>query len=148
MGFTQTIEPVMKFLPILLGLMVSACAYQDKQPQSYSEQSQNMLTHNVFFDLKNNDQESIDALIAGCYNYLAPHDGIVFFSAGPRATEKQRDVNDLGFDVALNVIFKDVEAHDAYQVSAPHKEFIEVHKDNWAKVRVFDGTASSDDQPS
>ncbi|MFC7292216.1 Dabb family protein [Hirschia litorea] len=138
----------MKYLALALTLFAAACAQSPTQTASYSEQTNNMLTHNVFFDLKNKDEASVNALIDACYKYLAPHEGIVFFSAGPRVKEKQRDVNDLDFDVALNVIFKDVESHDAYQVSDIHMEFIKLYKDNWAKVRVFDGAASVANQPN
>ncbi len=137
----------MKILAAALALTLTACVQTTPKVQSYSEQTNDMLTHNVFFDLKNNDEASVNALIDACYKYLAPHEGIVFFSAGPRVVDKQRDVNDLDFDVALNVIFKDVASHDAYQISEIHMEFIKLYKDNWAKVRVFDGSASAANQP-
>ena len=100
-----------------------------------------LLTHSVFFDLKQDDPESINALVEGCYEYLAPHDGIIYFSAGPRHTDYQRDVNDLDFDVALTIVFESTAAQDAYQVTEPHLEFIETFNENWASVRVFDSTA-------
>lgn len=137
----------MKILAAALALALTACVQTTPKVQSYSEQTNDMLTHNVFFDLKNNDEASVNALIDACYKYLAPHEGIVFFSAGPRVVDKQRDVNDLDFNVALNVIFKDVASHDAYQISEIHMEFIKLYKDNWAKVRVFDGSASAANQP-
>lgn len=140
----------MKYLAIASILLLSACSthHQQNAPKSYSEQTQDMLTHVVFFDLKDESAASTEELINACYKYLAPHDGIVFFSAGPRVVEKQRDVNDLDFEVALTVIFKDVESHDAYQESEIHKEFIKLYSHNWDKVRVFDGAASSANQPS
>ncbi|MEO1188202.1 MAG: Dabb family protein [Pseudomonadota bacterium] len=100
-----------------------------------------MLTHAVFFDLKNDDPASIQALIDGCYEYLAPHDGIVYFSAGARHLDYQREVNDLGFDVALTIVFENTAAQDAYQVTEPHLQFIETFNENWASVRVFDSLA-------
>ncbi|NNU14968.1 Dabb family protein [Parvularcula sp. ZS-1/3] len=96
------------------------------------------LTHAVFFELKNDDPASVQALVDGCYEFLAPHDGIVFFAAGPRHKDYQRDVNDLDFDVALTIVFEDTAAQDAYQVTEPHMEFIETYQDNWEGVRVFD----------
>ena len=100
-----------------------------------------LLTHSVFFDLKQDDPESINALVDGCYEYLAPHDGIIYFSAGARHADYQRDVNDLDFDVALTIVFESTAAQDAYQVTEPHLEFIETFNENWASVRVFDSTA-------
>jgi len=102
-----------------------------------------MLTHSVFFELKDSDEASIQALVDGCYKYLAPHDGIVYFSAGPRHADYQRDVNDLTFDVALTVVFEDTAAQEAYQVTEPHLQFIAEFNENWVGVRVFDSLAPS-----
>lgn len=106
-----------------------------------------LLTHSVFFDLKENDAASVQTLVDGAYKYLEPHDGIVHFSAGPRHTDYNRDVNDLDFDVALTIVFENTAAQEAYQVTQPHQQFIIEHEDNWKKVRVFDsfapGTLSS-----
>lgn len=104
-----------------------------------------MLTHAVYFDLKQDDAASVQALIDGFYEYLAPHDGIVYFSAGARHTDYQREVNDLGFDVALTIVFENTAAQDAYQVTEPHLQFIEEFNENWASVRVFDSLAPSQD---
>ena len=105
------------------------------------EKAPALLTHSVFFELKENDETSIQSLVDGCYKYLAPHDGIVYFSAGPRHTDYQRDVNDVTFDVALTIVFESIKAQDAYQVTDPHKQFIKEFSDNWASVRVFDSRA-------
>ncbi len=107
--------------------------------------SEPMLTHAVYFDLKQDDAASVQALIDGCYEYLAPHDGIVHFSAGARHTDYKRDVNDLGFDVALTIVFENTAAQDAYQVTEPHLQFIEEFNENWASVRVFDSLAPAQD---
>lgn len=115
------------FLVLIISYNANA---EDKKPP--------MLTHAVFFELKENDEASIKELIDGCYKYLAPHDGIIYFSAGPRHTDYKRDVNDLNFDVALTVVFESIEAQDAYQVTEPHKQFIAKFSKNLANVRVFD----------
>ena len=69
---------------------------------------------------------------------------IVYFSAGARHLDYQREVNDLTFDVALTVVFESTEAQDAYQVTEPHMQFIEEFNENWASVRVFDSLAPTD----
>lgn len=96
------------------------------------------LAHMVYFKLKDTSKSASDKLVADCLKYLKPHEGIIYFSAGILARELKRDVNDHNFDVALHVVFKDLAAHDAYQESAPHNEFIAQNKENWEKVRVFD----------
>jgi hypothetical protein len=97
-----------------------------------------MLVHDVFFTLKDNSTEAKRNFVAACRKYLTKHPGEVFFAAGPRAQELKRDVNDQDFDVALQIVFKDQAAHDKYQDSARHKQFIKENKDKWTKVRVFD----------
>lgn len=90
---------------LVLSAMValSGTAYAHDHSEPY-------LTHAVFFDLNEDDPASVQALIDGCYEYLAPHDGIVYFSAGARHKDYQRDVNDLDFDVALTIVFENTAA--------------------------------------
>lgn len=116
----------------LSGCAISAQADQGAEPH---------LTHSVFFDLKDKDSASVQALVDGCYEYLAPHEGIVYFSAGPRHADYQREVNDLSFDVALTIVFENTAAQEAYQVTEPHLQFIDTFNANWASVRVFDSLA-------
>ena len=97
-----------------------------------------MLAHIVFFTLKDSSPEACQRLVAACNKYLSEHPGTVHYSAGTRAEQYQREVNDADFHVALNVIFDSTETHEAYQTAERHLQFIEENKDNWAKVRVFD----------
>ncbi len=53
-----------------------------------------------------------------------------------------RPVNDRDFDIALQTVFRDRAAHDAYQVAPRHKQFIAENSAMWAKVRVFDADVS------
>ena len=124
---------------ILLGLMMMTAG-----PALADEAKAPLLTHSVFFELKNDDAASVQALVDGCYEYLAPHDGIVYFSAGARHADYQREVNDLGFDVALTIVFESTDAQDAYQVTEPHLQFIDEFNDNWESVRVFDSLAPAE----
>lgn len=100
-----------------------------------------MLAHIVFFTLKENSDANRSALVEACNTYLDGHDGCVFFAAGTRTPDLQRDVNDQEFDVALHVVFASRADHDAYQTHDRHLKFIAENKDNWAKVRVFDSDA-------
>lgn len=128
-------EKIMRYvLALSAALAVSCAVHADEHPEPH-------LTHSVFFDLKEDDSASIQALIDGCYEYLAPHDGIVYFSAGARHTDYQREVNDLDFDVALTIVFENTAAQDAYQTTEPHLKFIEEFNLNWESVRVFDSLA-------
>ena len=95
-----------------------------------------MVSHNVYFTLK--DKAQADKLVAACHKYLKVHPGVVFFSAGKRATELVREVNDKEFDVSLMVVFKTKADHDRYQVAEQHKKFIAENSAGWERVRVFD----------
>ena len=97
-----------------------------------------VLAHDVYFTLKDASPAARKALVVACRKYLAGHDGAVFFAAGTRADEMQRDVNDRAFDVSLHVHFRDKAAHDAYQEHPRHKQFIAENQANWKTVRVFD----------
>ena len=97
-----------------------------------------MLSHIVYFTLNDSSDTACQKLVADCHRYLKPHEGIAFYAAGTLAKEYQRPVNDQAFHVALNVIFVTKEAHDAYQTSDAHLQFIAENKENWSQVRVFD----------
>ncbi len=97
-----------------------------------------MLTHNVYFSLFDNSEAAQENLLSEIKKYLAEHAGIVYFFAGRRQASFQRAVNDLNFDVALNIVFADQAAHDAYQTAPLHNEFIERNQSTWKQVRVFD----------
>lgn len=103
-----------------------------------AEPEQPMLSHDVFFTLKQDSPEARARLVAACKKYLSQHPGIVWFAAGGLAEEFQRDVNDRDFDVALHLVFESKAAHDKYQDSDAHHKFIEETKETWEKVRVFD----------
>jgi hypothetical protein len=97
-----------------------------------------MLSHDVYFTLKDNSPEAKKKLVAACKKYLTAHEGEVFFAAGALAESLKREVNDQQFDVALHIVFKDIASHDKYAVAKRHQQFIDENKDNWKKVRVFD----------
>lgn len=110
--------------------------------QSEAGGKEQLLAHMVYFSLKDNSPAAKEKLVAACRKYLTKHPGEVFFAAGTLATDLKREVNDLDFDVALHIVFKDKAAHDQYQVAERHEQFIKENKDNWKKVRVFDSYVS------
>lgn len=101
------------------------------------------LAHMVYFTLKDTSPEASEAMVEACHKYLKDHPGVLYFSAGVRGTEFERDVNDQQYHVALNVVFDNKDSHDKYQVAADHLEFIEENKAKWAQVRVFDSYVRS-----
>ncbi|MEO2015191.1 MAG: Dabb family protein [Fuerstiella sp.] len=97
-----------------------------------------MLSHMVYFTLKDSSEKACQKLVDACHEFLKPHDGIQFFAAGLLAPEFDRPVNVQDFHVALHVVFDTKDTHDVYQVSDKHLAFIEQGKSNWDQVRVFD----------
>jgi hypothetical protein len=97
-----------------------------------------MMSHNVYFSLKDNSPQAKQKLIAACKKYLSGHPDTVWFAVGSIAEEMKRDVNDRDFDVSLHLVFKNKAAYEPYAKATRHMKFIEENKDNWTKVRVFD----------
>lgn len=98
------------------------------------------LCHAVYFTLKHRTPEAAAKLVASCREHLTGHPGTVFFAAGIRAPEYDREVNDRDHDVALVIVFDSHAAHDAYQTAPRHEQFIADNATDWAQVRVFDAT--------
>lgn len=106
--------------------------------QNKNMKESNMLSHAVYFTMK--DKGSIDSLIKSCRTHLTDHPGAISFAVGRCASEYDRQVNDRAFDVALEIIFESHAAHDTYQTSDRHQQFIGDNAEKWAQVRVFDVT--------
>lgn len=96
------------------------------------------LAHLVFFTLNERTADARDAFVTACHKYLSGHQGVVHYSAGERGESYVRPVNDQQFDVALVLVFATEADHEAYQVSARHKEFLAEQSSKWASVRIFD----------
>ncbi|NBP52569.1 MAG: Dabb family protein [Actinobacteria bacterium] len=96
-----------------------------------------MLSHSVFFTLRDRTDAARRALVEGCRKHLTDHPGTAAFYVGTVA-DYDRQVNDRDFDVALHIVFESRAAHDAYQSAPRHDTFIAEHATTWAKVRVFD----------
>ena len=102
------------------------------------ESSGSMLSHSVYFALDDNSDAAVASLVADCKEYLSGHPGTVFFAAGTLAEEFNREVNDRDFDVVLFLVFEDRAAHDVYQDSPRHEQFLDRQSGNWKTIRVFD----------
>jgi hypothetical protein len=124
---------------IVAALAVAAClAFFGNGTTEAGKKGGMMLSHDVYFTLKDNSPKARQDLVDACKKYLSKHPGEVFFAAGTLVDDLKRELNDRDFDVALHIVFKDLAAHDKYQEAERHKQFIEEGKANWKKVRVFD----------
>ena len=104
-------------------------------------QTDRLLVHNVYFTLIDRSPAARQKLVDACRRYLPGHAGIVFFACGVLAEELDREVNVRDWDVGLHIVFQDQAAHDAYQESEPHHQFIAENRANWQMVRVLDSIA-------
>lgn len=97
-----------------------------------------MFSHVVIFWTDPAQPDAADQLLAGCNHYLRDIPGTVFFHVG-KMVPSHRPVVDQSYQVALNVVFTDKAAQDAYQVHPAHVEFVEkVFKRFCQKVQIFD----------
>ena len=96
-----------------------------------------MFSHVVIFWTDPANPNAADELIAGGKKYLAPIPGALQFHMG-KMVGSHRAVVDQTYQVALNLIFPDKAAQDAYQVHPEHVKFVDANKPTWAGVRVFD----------
>jgi hypothetical protein len=96
------------------------------------------VAHMVFFELKDKSAESKKKLVDACYKYLKNHDGVLYFSAGPRAEGVKEKVSAADWDVGLHIVFKDKASLAKYGPHADHQRFIAENKENWKGVKVYD----------
>jgi hypothetical protein len=57
---------------------------------------------------------------------------------GAPAGMEARPVRDSSYDFGLTVVFKDLAAHDAYQVDPLHEAFNHNFRPLWSRVQVYD----------
>ena len=97
-----------------------------------------MFSHVVIFWTDPAQPNAADELLAGANQYLRDIPGTVFFHVGKMATSP-RPVVDQSYQVALNVVFTDKAAQDAYQIHPDHVAFVEkVFKKVCKKVVIYD----------
>jgi hypothetical protein len=125
---------------LTLGLIVglSVPAYLVTRGADEKSAAGSLVSHDVYFALKDNSAKAKNHLVSACRKYLSKHPGEVFFAAGVRAEELKREVNDQDFDVALHIVFKTPADQERYQNAPRHKQFIQENRANWKRVRVFD----------
>lgn len=97
-----------------------------------------LLIHNVYFTLQENTPANREKLLAQCRKYLVGHEGLAHFTCGTVVPDLDREVNVRDWDVGLHMVFENRAAHDRYQTSPEHRQFIEESRALWKQVRVFD----------
>lgn len=105
---------------------------------SMENKPKKMLTHHVFFWLKNRDsKEDLAKLIEGLKT-LEKIESVRKIHIGVPASTEQRPVVDSSYSASELMFFDDVAGQDAYQVHPIHKKFVEQYSHLWEKVIVYD----------
>ena len=98
-----------------------------------------MLVHTVLFWLRKDLQDdSLAQFQAGLETLKDIKIADAIYIGSPADTEPRPGVIIDTYDFCLTVIFKNIEAHDAYQTDPIHKKFIETYSSYWDQVRVYD----------
>ena len=100
--------------------------------------------HMVFFELKEKTPEAKKMLVDACYKLLKNHEGVLYFSAGPRAEDQKEPVSATEWDVALHIVFKDKASLQKYIPHPDHKKFVDENKASWKGVKVYDSHLDAD----
>ena len=96
-----------------------------------------MLVHTVFFWLRKDlDSDQIAHFRSALETIKGIQHAEAIYIGTPAATG-DRPVIDSSYDFCLTTLFKDIAAHDAYQVDPLHTEFLK-NKDLWEKVKIYD----------
>ncbi|MCC6233900.1 MAG: Dabb family protein [Verrucomicrobiales bacterium] len=97
-----------------------------------------MFSHVVIFWTDPAQPNAAAELLAGMDEYLRTIPGALHFHIG-KMVPSHRPVVDQSYQVALNLVFPDKAAQDAYQVHPRHVEFVEkVFKKVCQKAVVYD----------
>ena len=97
-----------------------------------------MLIHSVFFWLKpETSTAQRDALLRGLES-LRGIKSVEALYIGTPAALPERPVRDSSYAFGLTVVFKDLAAHDVYQIDPLHAAFNQDFRPLWARVQVYD----------
>jgi len=98
-----------------------------------------MLVHTVFFWLKEDlAQSQVTEFQNGLESLKGIESAEAVYVGTPSDSVADRPVIDCSYNFNLTVIFKDVDAHNEYQVDPAHKTFLETFKPMFAKVQIYD----------
>ena len=124
-------------LALFLGVFAFG-AYRASLNAAPAEDSEQTISHNVYFALKDPTAANKAKLVEALKKYLSKPEGSLSFAAGTRGEEFAGAVNDKDYDVGLFLVFKTKAAFDTYAKSEPHQKFIQENMADMKSARVFD----------
>ncbi|MFT4033073.1 MAG: Dabb family protein [Siphonobacter sp.] len=96
-----------------------------------------MFVHVVNFWLKEGISEQDRLKFEAGVSSLDAIGGKEVFNVGKPASTN-RPVIDRSYDYCLLLVFKDLAAHDAYQIDPIHLKFVETCNQYWDRVLIYD----------
>lgn len=97
-----------------------------------------MIIHSVFFWLKPELTDAQRAGFVAAAESLRTIKSVDSLFIGRPAAIVPRPVVDGSYTFAISITFKDLAAHDAYQIDPAHKAFVAENKPLWDKVQIYD----------
>lgn len=97
-----------------------------------------MLVHSVYFWLKPEVSKADRAAFRKGLETLHGINTVEQMFIGTPAASEERDVIDSSYDFALTVVFKDLDALNAYAVAPLHEALLKDFASMWRKVTVYD----------
>jgi len=97
-----------------------------------------MIIHSVFFWLKPELTDAQRAGFVAAAESLRAIKSVDSLFIGRPAAIVPRPVVDGSYTFGLSITFKDLVAHDAYQIDPAHKAFVADNKPLWDKVQIYD----------
>lgn len=102
------------------------------------KKNKKMLTHHVFFWLKNpSSKEDLEKLLEGLRT-LEKIETVKGIYIGVPASTEQRGVVDHTYQASELLFFENVEGQNVYQDHPIHQKFVENYSHLWDKVIVYD----------
>lgn len=118
-------------------VVARATAADDAGKTAQAPAAGTVLSHDLYFQLKDNSPESQQKLVDACKKYLSPHPGIVFFAVGTISDIKGA-FNDRNYDVVCHIVFTDRAALSTYAKTKEHQQFITECSSMFKGLRIFD----------
>lgn len=103
--------------------------------------SKSVLMHQVYFWLKKDLSPSDLSKFEAGVKSLQKIKHVGYSNLGKPAKTTKRPVVDDSYSYALVLHFKDIKAHDAYQIDPIHEKFIKECASFWEKVQVYDAAS-------
>jgi tetratricopeptide (TPR) repeat protein len=97
-----------------------------------------MVAHDIYISLKDNSPEARKNFVSDVKKLLPEYEGVAFWSVGSLAESIKRDYSDRNFDVAIHLVFKDMDAYEKYIASKARQDWVSERQSGWKQVRTFD----------